>query len=419
MGVPACPTAPFREDGGIRLSPPVMSLTFRDRVERRFSAANRGPPIHWALAPVHAGKRTSLVARRARAKEVGWASSPVMFGSRDGSFARQPGRLPYRCARREESGMGVLACHVWQPGRLPYWRAQRGESGMGVLACHVWQPGTAASPGSRDGYPTGALGAEKVGWASSPVNVWQPGTAASPGSRDGYPTGAVGAEKVGWASSPVMFGSRDGSFARQPGRLPYWRAQREGSGMGVLACHVWQPGTAASPGSRDGYPTGALSAEKVGWASPPVRFRRPTRPSRRWAAGTAASPGSRDGYPTGALGAEKVGWASSPVNVWQPGTAASPGSRDGYPTGALSAKKVGWASSPVNVWQPGRQLRQAAGTATLLVRSARRKWDGRPRLSARPAPQPYAAAQFPAARRARLRYAGRGRWGRYTCPSLL
>jgi hypothetical protein len=111
-----------------------------------------------------------------------------------------------------------------------------------------------------------------VGWASSPVRLWQAGrqlrwaagtatllarsarrkwdgrprlsppvralaagTAASLGSRDGYPTGALGAKKVGWASSPVpacpRFGSRDGSFAGQPGRLPYWRARRGDSGM--------------------------------------------------------------------------------------------------------------------------------------------------------------------------------------------
>ena len=107
-------------------------------------------------------------------------------------------------------------------------------------------------------------------------------------------------------------------------------------------------GRSRGPAQRkwDGRPrlSGVLAAEGGSFAGQPRR-------RLRWAA--------EDGYPTGARGGESgMGVLACPV-FWQPRAAASPGSR-------------------------GRRLRWAAETATLLLPLARRKWDGRPRLSAFP-----------------------------------
>ena len=198
--------------------------------------------------------------------------------------------------------------------------------------------GTAASPGSRDGYPTGAAGAKKVGWASSPVSVWAAGTAASPGSRDGSFAGQPRRQlrwAAGTAASP---GSRDGNFAGQP---------RTAASLGSRARRLrWA--------AEDGYPTAAVGAEKVGWASSPVRCSGNCGRQLRWAAGTATLLLAAETATLLLLPSERRKWDGRPrLSVLlagdgsfagQPRTAASLGSRDGYPTGG--GRDGGFAGQP-------------------------------------------------------------------------
>ena len=239
--------------------------------------------------------------------------------------------------------MGVLACRRWAAGdgsfagqprtaTLLVRSARKKWDGRPRLSV-FWAAGTAASLGSRgrqlrwaaeDGYPTGAVAAKIVGWASSPVVAGQPGRQLRWAAEDGYPTGAVGAKKVGWASSPVRAGQpRTAASLGSRGRLPYWCGRSEDRGMGVLACRRW----AAGDGSFAGQPRTAtllVRSERRKWDGRPRLSSLGSRGRQlRWAAG--------DGYPTGAVGAKKVGWASSPVGAGQPGTAASLGSRGRLP----------------------------------------------------------------------------------------